>query len=371
MSNDMTDNFRIFRRASGRWYLENTITRRQESLHTRDATEAKRLLQANNEAHRQPTINLQIARAYLSAADPVALTRTWQFAMDEMAKGKTGSTKTRWLMGIAQKPFDHIRHLNMVETRSEHFWTVLTEGTVSTNVFLRRIHNFALDMNWLLAPLIPRRQWPKVRYRPKRAITLEEHEKILAGERNPQLRDYYQLLWHLGGSQTDVATLCAEDIDWNNHTISFSRRKNSSPVVISFGEVVASVLEACPNQGYLLPTVANWNESDRGSLFARRCRLVGVKGVSLHSYRYAWAERAKTAGFPERFAQEALGHKSQAVHHAYAKKAQVRVPCLEDWERSMKDKIVSLAFQNNDGKHGVGLTRIDGHLGEAVRMGLF
>jgi integrase len=51
-----------------------------------------------------------------------------------------------------------------------------------------------------------------------------------------------------------------------------------------------------------------------------RCRQLGVQGVTLHSYRYAWAERAKTAGYPERFAQEALGHNSKAVHRAYAKR---------------------------------------------------
>ena len=34
----------------------------------------------------------------------------------------------------------------------------------------------------------------------------------------------------------------------------------------------------------------------------------------------AWAERAKTCGYPERFAQAALGHNSKAVHRAYAKK---------------------------------------------------
>ena len=153
-------------------------------------------MQASNEAHRQPAINFQIARAYLSAADPVALARTWQFVMDEMAKAIAWPTKSRWITGINQKPFNRIRNLTLVETRAEHFWSVLTEGTVSTNIFLRRIHNFALDMNWLLAPLIPRRQWPKIQFRPKRAITLEEHNKILAGERNPQLLVYYQLLWH-------------------------------------------------------------------------------------------------------------------------------------------------------------------------------
>jgi hypothetical protein len=55
----------------------------------------------------------------------------------------------------------------------------------------------------------------------------------------------------------------------------------------------------------------------------------------LHSYRYAWAERAKVAGFPERFAQMALGHNSKAVHRAYAKEAQVTLPPLEDYERNM------------------------------------
>jgi integrase len=51
-----------------------------------------------------------------------------------------------------------------------------------------------------------------------------------------------------------------------------------------------------------------------------------IKGITLHSYRYAWAERAKTCGYPERFPQEALGHNSKAVHRAYARKAQVVMP---------------------------------------------
>jgi hypothetical protein len=32
---------------------------------------------------------------------------------------------------------------------AEHFLRVLAVGTVSTNVYLRRLHNFALDMGWL------------------------------------------------------------------------------------------------------------------------------------------------------------------------------------------------------------------------------
>ena len=45
----------------------------------------------------------------------------------------------------------------------------LQVGTVSTSVFLRRVRNFALDMNWLPASVIPKRQWPVVRFKDKRA----------------------------------------------------------------------------------------------------------------------------------------------------------------------------------------------------------
>jgi hypothetical protein len=75
---------------------------------------------------------------------------------------------------------------------------VLQTGTVSTNVFLRRLHNFCVGMNWLPWPLIPKRQWPAVRFKGKRAITLEEHRKIIAAEVNPERKMMYQLCWHLG-----------------------------------------------------------------------------------------------------------------------------------------------------------------------------
>jgi hypothetical protein len=65
--------------------------------------------------------------------------------------------------------------------------------------------------------------------------------------------------------------------------------------------------------------------------------------VTLHSYRYAWAERAKQAGYPERFAQIALGHNSKAVHRAYARHAQVTIPSLDAYEHAgTSSKIVPM-----------------------------
>jgi hypothetical protein len=47
---------------------------------------------------------------------------------------------------------------------------------------------------------------------------------------------------------------------------------------------------------------------------------------------------ANDAHYPERFAQQALGHNSKAVHHAYSKHAEVTVPSLDDWEKQWKKK---------------------------------
>ena len=58
--------------------------------------------------------------------------------------------------------------------------------------------------------------------------------------------------------------------------------------------------------------------------------------IGLHSYRYAWAERAKTAGYPERYAQVNLGHNSKAMTRSYSRKAEVEMPSLSEYERQQR-----------------------------------
>ena len=181
--------------------------------------------------------------------------------------------------------------------------------------------------------MVPKAQWPAVRFKAKRAITLSEHRTILAHEVNPERRAFYELAWHLGASQGDLAGLNAEDIDWREKVISYQRLKTGSVALLHFGDQAAEILRALPRTGPLFPYLRRVRASDRATEFKQRCASLGIHGVTLHSYRYAWAERAKQSGYPERFAQEALGHNSKAVHRAYAKKAKVRVLSLEEDER--------------------------------------
>jgi len=224
---------------------------------------------------------------------------------------------------------------------------VLEAGTVSTNVFLRRIHNFALDVGWLPWPVIVTRQRPSIHFQEKRAVTLEEHQAIIEREKNPEWRAFYALLWHLGGAQSEVATLRAEDVDWSQQIISYSRKKTGTISHVHFEDEVETILASRPSVGPLFPKIALTHEKHRAKLFRRRCLGLGIYGVSLHSYRYAWAERAKVCGYPERFAQEALGHNSNAVHRAYAPKAKVKLPSLEGYERRSREaQVIAMPLPN-------------------------
>jgi integrase len=265
--------------------------------------------------------------------------------MDALAKLKTGVTRERYLRAFRARTMDSIRNVPILLTKAEQFLRLLEKGSVATNVFLRRIHNFALDMNWLPWPVIPKRQWPKVRFKEKRGVTAEEHSALLAVEENPERNAFYRLCWHLGGAQSDIARLCAEDINWEQNTISFLRDKTGAPSIVSIGPQLATLLRRLPASGPFFPSVAAMEAKHRATQFKRCCRRAGVQGVTLHSYRYAWAERARSSGYPERFAQEALGHNSKAVHRHYARNAEVRLPSLEDYERdTTRKKVIALEF---------------------------
>jgi len=331
----MKTRYRLIRRGlrGDRFYCVDTTTGKRASLRTASAEAARQIIEAKNNAERQPVLNLQIAKAYLAGTDNGIATRTWQQAIESLTNTKQGANQHRWRTAARDKAFAPLLPRVIIETPAELLLQVLQAGKVSTNVFLRRLHNFCVDMNWLPWPLIPKRQWPAVKFKDKRAITLEEHQKIIAAEVNPERKALYQLCWHLGASQGDIATLKGEDVDWPNETVSFFRHKTGVPVVVNLGREALNLLKDLPAEGLLFPYLATVRAGDRATEFRSRCRQLGISGVTLHSYRYTWAERARTAGYPERFAMENLGHNSKAVHRAYAKRALVKIPSLEDYEQ--------------------------------------
>ena len=214
----MTTRYRLTSRGirGGMFYCVDKTTGKRTSLQTTNKDEAQQIIEAKNQAVRQPVLNLQIAKAYLAGTDNGIATRTWQDALDALINSKLGNNQQRWRTAAKDKAFAPLLARVIVETSGELLLRVMQTGTVSTNVYLRRLHNFCADMNWLPWPLIPKRQWPAVKFKEKRAITLDEHNQIIAAEVNPERKALYQLCWHLGASQGDIASLKGEDVDWQS-----------------------------------------------------------------------------------------------------------------------------------------------------------
>jgi integrase len=322
------------------YYAVDKTTGKRASLQTANKDEAQQIIEAKNNSVRQPVLNLQIAKAYLAGSDSGINTRTWQHAIQALTNMKQGPNKVRWLSVAKDRALAPLLPQVIIQTQGELVLRVLQAGTVSTNVYLRRLHNFCLDMGWLPWPLVPKRQWPAVKFKDKRAIKLEEHRKIIAAEVNPERKLLYQLCWHLGGSQGDIANLKGEDVDWTNNTVSYTRKKSGVPVIVTLGTEALNLFKDLPAEGVLFPYLSRVRAGDRATEFGSRCRQLGIQGVTLHSYRYAWAERAKVAGMPERFAMENLGQNSKPVHRAYSKRALVKIPSLEDYEHKAESAAV-------------------------------
>jgi integrase len=260
----MKNRYRLIHRndRGGQFYCVDSETGKRFSLQTKDHDAAAQIVLAKNQALRQPNLNRQIAKAYLSGTDAGVSTRTWQSAMDAMVQRKHGSTRDRWERGIRNNALDLIRNCVIVETQPDQLWQTLKAGTVSTNIHLRELHNLCLAMGGLPWPIIPQRQWPKIRYGVKRGITRDENLRIIEREGNAETRAFLQLCWHLGGSQSDIASLRADNIDWKQRVIGYARKKTSAMAFIHFGAELEMVLQKLPAEGLLL-RLRHWGENSQ------------------------------------------------------------------------------------------------------------
>lgn len=162
----MQPKFRLYRRSSrshGTYYAQDCVTGARESLGTKDRTEAERLLQAKNETVAQPAFNREMAKVYLRAQDPAFCQRTWKDVANVIDAVYDGSTKRRFAKFVKSVPMKALVGTKLIDTGAEDFLTALghEKAGVSTNVQLRILHNRAIDLGWLLHPVLSRKAWPE------------------------------------------------------------------------------------------------------------------------------------------------------------------------------------------------------------------
>ena len=236
--------YRLYRR-NGVFYWQENDSRKQGTLRTSERREAERLLNAMNESHREPTLNLNLARAYLAAHDLRMAKRTWQAVMDEMATHGIPSTQVRCARGFRSKAYHPIRNKPLIQTTGADLLTIVHANGNCVAHYLRRLHNLALDLGWLPWPVLAKRAWPKIRSQSKKAITAEEHAAVIASEKNTERRAYYELLYETSAAQTDAANLAAKNIDWQNGVLVYCRKKLgplSEPCRLTIGRRLREIL---------------------------------------------------------------------------------------------------------------------------------
>lgn len=291
--------YRLYLRANGIYYQEDTQTKAQVSLRTKNKHTAQEKLRAANESVAQPRLNLDLARIYLRAHDAEISNRTWAMVMAAYSERGRESSRDRCRRGFAGKDFDAIRSLLIINTKAEDLLKVLATNKPSINHYLRRLVHHAENLGWLPWTIMARAAWPTPGKKGKRGITAEEHARIIAGEANGEQRAFYEMLWHTGGSQGDIARLRSENIQGD--VLTYKRAKldiDAPPCCLRIGPALQSLLDGLPTNGWLFPHVATRESKQRAAEFSRRCRLLQIRDVSLHSYRYGWAGRAAQAGYP-------------------------------------------------------------------------
>ena len=139
--------YRLIRRGvrGGGFYCVDNKTGKRTSLRTGSEDEASQIIEAKNQAERQPVLNLQIAKAYLAGTDNGITTRTWQHAIEALTNTKQGANQVRWKTVAKDRALSPLLPQVIIETNAETLLKVLRIGTVSTNVYLRRLHNFCVS----------------------------------------------------------------------------------------------------------------------------------------------------------------------------------------------------------------------------------
>jgi len=216
------------------------------------------------------------------------------------------------------------------ETKGMDFIELLNAGGAMTAVYLHALQNMALECGDIYRPILAKKWWPKHEKVKKRAITWEEHCRLSQNVSRRSWKWYLTILWETGAAQADAADFRLDFI--KDGVMTYSRAKNGRRAAFKLSKVMLQVVQEAAGgrtSGFILPTIQREGTNCRATVFRNLCRRLGIQGVTLHSYRYAWAVRAFEMGIPERLAMVGLGHNSSAVHHAYASGARLVAPALE------------------------------------------
>ena len=301
---------------------------------------------------------------HLAHCNPTWNTTTWDDVFKDILKrgrrngGMHGASTIRTIKsGWNNSCWNFIREKRLIETEPRDLLNPLRGKGMGIMQLIRRMHEHAVGYQMIPYPIVGSKMWPVYDNKPmSMAITEEQHTKVIdrittmrrnrwSDETADQWRSewiaYLWILWFTGASNKDAAELKAENINWRDMVIEFSRSKwvnkdKLEPCRIVIGPRFAEVLRALPKDGLLLPILGNKNTSKRYDFFHKQTVALEIEGISIHGYRYAFAERSKENGMSIEDRMATLGHNTYEVHRNYGRTAKVVPVSIEVLDGRLK-----------------------------------
>lgn len=116
---------------------------------------------------------------YLSAKSPELMERTWADVIARYAQGGPPESVDRKTRAFRSQPFARLLKAKLIDTEADHLFAVPEHKKAgnAAHHYMRRIHNYAVHLGWLLAPVMADAAWPPVRKKHYEAIAEEEQRR--------------------------------------------------------------------------------------------------------------------------------------------------------------------------------------------------
>jgi hypothetical protein len=361
----------------GVYYIIDKATGKSRSSKTTDKHQAEAFARVQYDLTDDTNVafHKKTAEMHLAKCNPEWTINTWDMVINSMKKaprGQVGGQKSaRTVRTITSswgnKCWNRIRHKRLIDTLPSDFQGALNGLGCGLVAFGKTLHRFAFNHGMMPYQIMGDAMWPKVKFnRRSRAITEAEHVRLVkyfseAGERVYRMAlkhhpdttiaqwqeewvNYLWLLWFTAASNSDAANMKAENILWDERVIAYKRDKWQEPeetppvcVAIAKGGQLEKLLKALPAQGNLFPLLTQIGQESRCRVFKKARERVGIKGrVTIHGYRFGFAERAKKGGMSVEDRMISLGHANYKMTHHYDKHALVTPQSIEVLDGGLK-----------------------------------
>ena len=127
----MKNRFTLFRRNKV-YYFEDREAKVQKSLGTKNLDEARKIVQAKNDAVHQPMMNLVMAKTFLAAQDPKMILRTWTDVFDRFVDRANEVTAIRHERVVRTKAMQFLEPKRLIETTADDLLAAIKLGPNST-----------------------------------------------------------------------------------------------------------------------------------------------------------------------------------------------------------------------------------------------